>query len=192
MKGDFIMKKRISTLVCAAILTVAMVSNVFAYGSTSSSSAAEEAKTEASSSVSTPAPAPAPAAAPAAVFTTPTGQAITEALVAAYAASVTTNDGAVAPVSPITTIAVSNYLKAVMGNNAAIVANFTDLSGAGNKTITCPNIVAGMNYLVLVQFADGTVKFVKPTSIKNGKLKYKKPAGNVFSIAVVLDASSPK
>ena len=170
--------KKLGTLLVAAVLTVSMVVPVFAAKSTSSSAAA--------STVTTPSTPSAPAA-PAATttYTTPTGQVITDALVAAYAASVSTSDGSVAPVDVKTTLAVSNYLRAI-GANAAIIANFKDTAKAGKTSIKCANIIAGLNYKVLVQFADGTVQMVTPTKVTNGSLTYKKPAGNIYSVAIIL------
>ena len=163
--------KKLSSLLVAAVLTVAMVVPVFAAGSTSSSAAATTTTTAPTTTTTT--------------YTTPNGQTINDALVAAYAASVAVEGGAVAPVDVKTTIAISNYLKA-LGGNAALVASFRDNAKAGKSTIKCANIVAGFNYLVLVQFADGTVQMVAPTKVTNGSISYNKPAGNVASISIVL------
>ena len=125
-----------------------------------------------------------------AVYTTPTGQPITDSLIQLLGAS-SESTGAVLPVSKTTVIAYSNYLKA-LGLNSALVTAFVPMGAAGKSTITNGLIAKGMNYTVLVQRPTGQVEFVAPTSVANGKLTYNKPAGAIASIAVVGNAVAPK
>ena len=125
-----------------------------------------------------------------AVYTTPTGQPITDSLIQLLGASAEST-GAVLPVSKTTVIAYSNYLKA-LGLNSALVTAFVPMGAAGKSTITNGLIAKGMNYTVLVQRPTGQVEFVAPTSVANGKLTYNKPAGAIASIAVVANAVAPK
>ncbi len=125
-----------------------------------------------------------------AVYTTPTGQPITDSLIQLLGAS-SESTGAVLPVSKTTVIAYSNYLKA-LGLNSALVTAFVPMGAAGKSTITNGLIAKGMNYTVLVQRPTGLVEFVAPTSVANGKLTYNKPAGAIASIAVVANAVAPK
>lgn len=124
------------------------------------------------------------------VFTTPTGQPITDSLIAILAAS-QSSTGAVAPVSKNTIIAYSNYIKAI-GLNAALVTAFVPSDKVGKDTISNTLIAKGLSYTVLVQRPTGAVEFIKPISIENGKLVYNKPAGPIASIAVVCNAIAPK
>ncbi len=125
-----------------------------------------------------------------AVYTTPTGQPITDSLIQLLGAS-SESTGAVLPVGKTTVIAYSNYLKA-LGLNSALVTAFVPMGAAGKSTITNGLIAKGMNYTVLVQRPTGQVEFVAPTSVANGKLTYNKPAGAIASIAVVANAVAPK
>lgn len=125
-----------------------------------------------------------------AVFTTPTGQPITDSLIQLLGAS-SESTGAVLPVSKTTVIAYSNYLK-MLGLNSALVTAFVPMGAAGMSTISNGLIAKGMNYTVLVQRPTGQVEFVTPKSVANGKLTYNKPAGAIASIAVVANAVAPK
>lgn len=124
------------------------------------------------------------------VFTTPTGQPITDSLIQVLGAS-SESTGAVLPVSKTTVIAYSNYLK-MLGFNSALVTAFVPMGAAGKSTITNGLIAKGMSYTVLVQRPTGQVEFVAPKSVANGKLTYNKPAGAIASIAVVANAVAPK
>jgi len=124
------------------------------------------------------------------VFTTPTGQPITDSLIALLAAS-QSNTGAVAPVSKTTIIAYSNYLRAI-GMNAALVTAFVPSGKAGKDVVSNGLIVNGLSYTVMIQRPTGQVEFVTPTKIENGKLTYNKPAGPIASIAIVCNAVAPK
>ena len=178
MKGGINeVKKRIISAVVSALLVVSMTVTAFAAGSNSGSNAASNASQ----------PAAQPAAQP--TYTTPTGQPITDTLVAQLAA-VTSNGGNVAPVSKNTVIAVSNYLKAI-GLNAALIASFVDLGPAGQTTISAANIVPGMDYSIIIQLADGRVVIVKPKKVANGSLVYDKPEGAI-SVSIATVATAPR
>lgn len=125
-----------------------------------------------------------------AVFTTPTGQPITDSLIATLGASQSAS-GPVAPVSKNTIIAYSNYIRA-LGLNAALVTAFVPTGKEGPDTISNGLIVPGLNYTVMVQRPDGKVEFVNPTKVTAGKIDYVKPAGPIASIAVVCNAVAPK
>lgn len=184
------MKKRILTVVTAALLVVSMTVTAFAAGSNSGSGAASNASQGSDSSSSSPSTPSAPAA-PAPTYTTPTGQPITDALIAALAAAITENAAGVAPVSKSTVIALSNYLKLV-APNAALIAAFKDSGKPGETTIQCGQIFAGTDYSVIIQFADGRVVIIKPKKVVNGKLTYDKPAGAIASISVAANAKAPR
>ena len=124
------------------------------------------------------------------VFTTPTGQPITDSLITLLAAS-QSSTGAVAPVSKTTIIAYSNFIRAI-GLNAALVTAFVPSGKEGNDTVSNGLIVKGLSYTVMVQRPTGQVEFVNPTNVENGKLTYKKPAGPIASIAIVCNAVAPK
>ena len=124
------------------------------------------------------------------VFTTPTGQPITDSLIQLLAASMDSS-GAVAPVSKNTIIAYSNYLKA-LGMNSALVTAFVPSGAAGKSTITNALITKGLSYTIMVQRPTGQVEFLAPTKVNNGSLTYKKPAGPIASIAVVCNAIAPR
>ena len=171
MKGGINeVKKRITSAVVAALLVVSMTVTAFAAGSNSGSNAASNAGQQTA-------------------YTTPTGQQITDTLVAQLAA-VTSNGGNVAPVSKTTVIAVSNYLKAI-GLNAALIASFVDLGPAGQTTISAANIVPGMDYSIIIQLADGRVVIVKPKKVANGSLVYDKPEGAI-SVSIATVATAPR
>lgn len=165
------MKKRIVTAIAAALLVVSMTVTVFAAESNSGSKAATNATT-------TP------------TYTTPNGQPITDQLIEELA-EVTENSEGVERVSKNTVAAVSNYLKAI-GSNAALVASFKDNTPPGETTIKCSAIYAGVDYSVIIQFADGRVVVIKPKKTMNGKLLYDKPAGAIASISVAANASAPR
>ncbi len=128
------------------------------------------------------------------VYTTPTGQPITDQLLAILAAS-TDSTGAVLPVSKNTIIAYSNFLRA-LGMNSALVTAFVPTQNTGKKPVASAVsnglIVPGLSYTVMVQRPTGAVEFLAPTSIAAGKLTYMKPTGAIASVAVVCNAVAPK
>lgn len=124
------------------------------------------------------------------VFTTPTGQPITDSLITVLASS-QAGSGPVAPVSKNTIIAYSNFIKA-LGLNSALVTAFVPSGKAGKDTIANALIQPGLSYTVMIQRPTGAVDFVQPTSVVAGKLNYVKPDGPIASIAVVCNAIAPK
>ncbi len=128
------------------------------------------------------------------VYTTPTGQPITDSLLALLAASMDST-GATVPVGKTTIIAYSNYLKA-LGMRSALVTAFVPTQNTGKKavksTITNALIAQGLSYTVMVQRPTGAVEFIAPSKVVNGSLTYAKPTGPIASVAVVCNAVAPK
>ncbi|MCR5356560.1 MAG: hypothetical protein K6E63_04070 [Lachnospiraceae bacterium] len=169
------MSKRIMSVVVAVLLVAAMTVNVFA-GSNSGSNAASQASQ-------------APA-----VETTPTGQPITDAYVAALASLTLDGNGAALPaISKNTLIAFSKYFKNLLKLNAAIIAGATEDGKGGKRTLKGPLYAAGMTYTVYAQVTSGatvTVQPVQATCTKAGTINFTLPVGTI-SYCVAGNAVAP-
>ena len=169
------MSKRIMSVVMSILLVVAMTVNVFA-GSNSGSNAASQASQ-------------APA-----VETTPTGQPITDAYVAALASMTLDQSGAAVPaISKLTLIAFSKYFKNLLKLNASIIAGAAENGTGGDRTIKGPLYAAGITYTVYAQVSAGAtvqVQPVKATCTKAGTLSFKLPVGTI-SYCVAGNAVAP-
>ena len=169
------MSKRIMSVVMSMLLVVAMTVSVFA-GSNSGSNAASQASQ-------------APAA-----ETTPTGQPITDAYVAALASMTLDESGAAVPaITKQTLIAFSKYFKTLLKLNASIIAGAAENGKGGKRTIKGPLFAAGMNYTVYAQVAAGAtvqVQPVKATCTKAGTLSFNLPVGTI-SYCVAGNAVAP-
>ncbi len=127
------------------------------------------------------------------VETTPTGQPITDAYVAALGTSVTTEAGQpVVPIDKLTLIAFSKYFK-LIGNNTAIVAAGTDTGLGGARTLRGPLFVGGYSYTAFAQVVAGPMVSVVPVqaAANNGTIKFALPAGTI-KYCVTANAVAPR
>ncbi|MCR5507248.1 MAG: hypothetical protein K6F34_01035 [Lachnospiraceae bacterium] len=128
------------------------------------------------------------------VETTPTGQPITDAYVAALGVSVTTEAGLpVVPIDKLTLIAFSKYFK-LIGNNTAIVAAGTDTGLGGARTLKGPLFVGGYSYTAFAQVVAGPAVSVVPVQAAtqgNGTIKFALPAGTI-KYCVTANAVAPR
>ena len=170
------MSKRIMSVVMAMLLIVALAVNAFAASGSGQHSASEESSSSGSSSGSSWTPAPQ-------AETTPTGQPITDAYVAALASTMTDgNGGAVAPISKQTVIAFSKYFKLLLGGKWAIIGAASDNGKGGKRTLKGHNYVAGLTYTVFAQVAaNGAVSGVAVQAPvgNDGVCRFTLPAGTI-------------
>lgn len=169
------MKKRVFALVSALILTFGMTVSVFA---------SETQSPTASNTTTVPA-------------ATSVDGTFTDDLLNAFNSSTKLGASSIPGASTTkvsTSVAASAAARAkAVAGSGAVIATIVDLtvpagSGAGNFTLNCPNVQAGMRVIILHQLADGTWETINPSAVSNGSVSF--TLTSYSPVAVVIQNSA--